>query len=340
MEDRATVRQVTADGAGSAQKRRTIAVFGASGFVGRRLIPRLEAAGHDVLALTRRPRDYWGPGTPRYVDLDDPSTVREALVGVDAAYHLVHSLGSDGFAAREKQHAAAVADAAELHGLDQLLFLSGLGRDDQRLSAHLRSRHDVERILHRGATPVTVLRAGILIGAGSAGWEILRQTVELLPVVVLDPRARTKHQPIAAGDAVGYLADALGHPGCLDQTFDIGGADVLSYRDMGKRLARLTGRFRPRVEVLWLPTALTGLGAGLLTDVDGATARDLLGSMPNETVMTDHRIDEVLPRRVLGFDDAAQLALDETIGTNTASAWAQAGVGRLLSPLLDGWTAG
>ncbi len=330
---------MTADGAGNAQQPRTVAVFGATGFVGRRLIPQLEAAGHTVVALTRRPYDYWGPGTARYVDLDEPATVRAALAGVDAAYHLVHSLGSDGFAAREKLHAAAVADAAEEQGLEQLLFLSGLGRDDKRLSAHLQSRHDVERVLRRGSTPVTVLRAGILIGAGSAGWEILRQTVELLPVVVMDPRARTKHQPIAAHDAVGYLADALGHPGCRGETFDIGGADVLSYRDMGKRLAQLTGRFRPRIEVLWLPTALTGLGAGLLTDVDGATARDLLGSMPHETVMADHRIDAVLPRRVLGFDDAARLALDETIGSNSATAWAQAGVERLLTPLLDGWGA-
>jgi uncharacterized protein YbjT (DUF2867 family) len=316
------------------EPRTKVAVFGATGFVGRRLIPQLEEAGHDVVALTRRPGHYEGAGTPRYADLDDPASVATALADVRVAYHLVHALGTAGFDAREQRHAATLAAAAEANGLHQILFLSGLGRDDDRLSKHLRSRHAVERTLQGGATPVTVLRAGILIGAGSAGWEILRQTTELLPLVVTDPRARTKHQPIAADDAIGYLIDALDHPGCRDEVFDIGGADVLRYRDMVTRLARLTRRFRPRVEVLWLPRVLTGTAVGLLTDVNGRTARDLLGSIGNETVMTNQRISEVLPRTVLGFDDAARLALAETIGSNSPTAWAQAGIGRVLRPLL------
>lgn len=314
--------------------RQKVAVFGASGFVGRRLIPRLEESGHDVVALTRRPDDYEGFGTPRYADLDDPASVASALSDVRAAYHLVHALGTAGFDTRERRHAATLATAAEANQLEQILFLSGLGRDDHRLSTHLRSRHAVERTLQDGATPVTVLRAGILIGAGSAGWEILRQTTELLPLVVTDPRARTRHQPIAADDAVGYLVDALDHPGCRNEVFDIGGADVLRYRDMVRRLAKLTRRFRPRLEVLWLPGVLSGAAIGLITDVDSRTARDLLGSIGNETIMTDQRIHDVLPRTVLGFDDAARLALAETIGSNSPTAWMQAGIARVLGPLL------
>jgi uncharacterized protein YbjT (DUF2867 family) len=307
-------------------------VFGATGFVGQRLTAALDAQGHQVVALTRRPRDYTGVGKPRYADLDDPRSVLAALEGVDAAYHLVHALGSDGFEERERLHAAALAEAAARHELEQIVFLSGLGRDRGRLSPHLRSRHAVEHTVAQGPTPVTVLRAGILIGAGSAGWEILRQTVELLPIAVSDPRSRTKHQPIAADDAVGYLADALGHGGCRGETFDIGGSEVLRYRDMISRLAKLTGRWRPHVEIPWLPTSLTSLGAGLLTDVDGRTARDLLGSMPHETVMSNRRIDDVLPRDVLGFDDAARIALAETAGANTLGSWLLDGAARLARP--------
>jgi uncharacterized protein YbjT (DUF2867 family) len=288
-----------------------IAVFGASGFVGRRLIPQLQAAGHEVVALTRQPDRYGGPAEVRYADLDDPRSVARALDGVRAAYHLVHALGSDGYDERERLHAAFLADAAAAAGLNQIVFLSGLGRDGRRLSPHLRSRRDVERTLRQGPTPVTVLRAGILVGAGSAGWEILRQTVALLPVVVSDPRSRTKHQPIAADDAIGYLVDVLDHPACIGGTFEIGGADVLRYRDMVKRLAKLTGRWRPHLEVLWLPTALTGIAAGLLTSVDAGTARDLLGSMPHETVVRDDAIRRVLDREVVGFDEAARRALAE-----------------------------
>src|SRR3954471_5709399 len=196
---------VAAGGRARGRRRRHIAVLGATGFVGRRLVPQLEAAGHDVIALTRRPNEYTGLGTARFADLDDPASIRTALADVRGAYHLVHALGSVRFDERERRHAAALRDAAADNGLDQLIFLGGLGREDPRLSPHLRSRRDVERVLREGPTSVTVLRAGILIGAGSAGWELLRQTVELLPVVVSDPRSRTKHQPIAADDAVGYL---------------------------------------------------------------------------------------------------------------------------------------
>src|SRR3954470_13054875 len=144
------------------RRRRRVAVLGATGFVGRRLVPQLEAAGHDVVAVTRRPEQYVGPGTPRYADLDKSASVRTALSDVRAAYHLVHALGSDRFDERERRHAATLRDAAAENGLDQLIFLGGPGREAPRLSPHLGSRREVERVLREGPTPVTVLRAGIL----------------------------------------------------------------------------------------------------------------------------------------------------------------------------------
>ena len=285
-----------------------VGVLGATGFVGRRLVPALLSAGHDVVALTRRPAEYLGPGRPAAADLDDASSLPAALAGLDAAYLLTHALGTPEFEQREAEQARTLAAAAAGAGLGQLVFLSGLGTGE--LSPHLRSRRTVEQLLREGPTPVTVVRAGIVIGAGSAGWEMLRQMLDVLPVMVADLRARHLHQPIAAADAVGYLVDVLGRTDCLDATVEIGGADVLRFSEMLQRTAGLTDRTQ-LVQVPWVPTALAAFGVGLMTDVDGATARDLLGSMANDSVVTDSAAADRLGRRVLGFDDAVRSALAE-----------------------------
>ncbi len=288
-----------------------VAVVGATGFVGRRLVPLLAERGHDVMALTRRPEQYDGGGTAVQADLDDAASLLTALHGCAAAYLLAHSLGTAGFEEREAAQAETLAAAAEQAGLRQLVFLGGLGRDDDALSPHLRSRREVERVLRQGSTPVTVLRAGILVGAGSTGWEMLRQAVEALPVMVTDARARTRHQVIAVEDALGYLVDALESADCLDQTIEIGGADVLSYAEMAQRVASLTASRAP-VQVPWVPQVVSAMGVRLLTDVDGTVAHDLLGSMRNEAIVTDDSAARLLPRSVLGFDEAARRALDDT----------------------------
>jgi uncharacterized protein YbjT (DUF2867 family) len=259
----------------------------------------------------RRARRRWSRRRGVAADLDDPPSIPAALTGAEAVYHLAHSLGSPHFEQREQAHARTVAAAARGRRVRQLVFLGGLGRDDDRLSPHLRSRRQVERALTSGSVPVTVLRAGILIGGGSVAWEMLRQVVEVVPLSVSDARARTRHQPIAACDAVGYLVDVLGRDDCLGRTLEIGGADVLSYREMVSRLAALTHRLRPQVTTPWLPDVVAAAGVELITDVDGALARDLLGSMANEAVVTDDAATGLLHRTVLGFDDAARLALAE-----------------------------
>lgn len=289
-----------------------VAVVGASGFVGGRLVPVLVERGHDVTALTRRPAEYRGPATPRFADLDDHTSLVEAMSGCQAVYLLAHSLGTASFAEREARQAETLRDAADEAELDLVVFLGGLGRDEDDLSPHLRSRRRVEEILRSGAVPVTVVRSGIILGAGSAAWEMLRQLVETLPVTISDPRADTLTQPIAVSDAVTYLADVIDHDSCRGLTLEIGGADAIAYREMPERFAALTQRSRLRVRVPWLPDAVAAAGVELLTDVDGATAQDLLGSMSTEAVVTDHRIHDLLPRTVLGFDDAVRAALAES----------------------------
>ncbi len=288
-----------------------VAVIGASGFVGGRLVPVLVERGHDVVALTRRPVEYRGPAEPRFADLDDSSSLLQALSGAQVVYLLAHSLGTDSFAEREARQAESLRDAAAEAALDLIVFLGGLGQDGDDLSPHLQSRRHVEKILRTGPVQVTVVRSGIILGAGSAAWEMLRQLVEVLPITISDPRANTLTQPIAVSDAVAYLADVIDHESCRGLTLEIGGADVLAYHQMPVRFAALTDRTRLRVRVPWLPNAVAAAGVELLTDVDGHTAQDLLGSMGTEAVVTDPRIHDLLPRTVLGFDDAVRAALTE-----------------------------
>lgn len=289
-----------------------VAVVGASGFVGGRLVPVLVERGHAVVALTRRPAEYRGPADPCFADLDDHPSLVRALSGVQAVYLLAHSLGTESFAEREARQAEALRDAAAEAGLELIVFLGGLGREEDALSPHLRSRRRVEEILRSGGVKVTVVRSGIILGAGSAAWEMLRQLVEILPITVSDPRADTLTQPIAVSDAITYLADVIDHESCRGLTLEIGGADAISYREMPERFASLTQRSRLRVRVPWLPDAVAAAGVELLTDVDGSTAQDLLGSMSTEAVVTDRRVHDLLPRTVLGFDDAVRAALAES----------------------------
>ncbi len=226
-------------------------------------------------------------------------------------YLLAHSLGTDSFAEREARQGESLRDAAAEAGLDLIVFLGGLGQDGDDLSPHLQSRRRVEEILRTGSVQVTVVRSGIILGAGSAAWEMLRQLVEVLPITISDPRAGTLTQPIAVSDAVAYLADVIDHDSCRGLTLEIGGADVLAYHQMPERFAALTSRTRLRVRVPWLPNAVAAAGVELLTDVDGSTAQDLLGSMGTEAVVTDPKIHDLLPRTVLGFDDAVRAALAE-----------------------------
>jgi len=285
-----------------------ILVTGATGFVGRHVTAALDEAGHDVSAMTRHPESYRGPGSPVQGDIADAGSLRSALGGQDVAYYLVHSLDHADFAERDRTGAQAFGDAAAAAGVSQVVYLGGLGEDDDDLSPHLRSRREVERILTE-AVPTTVLRAGIVIGDGSISWEILRQLVERLPAMLTPQWVQTRTQPIAVADAVQFLVGVAGLDAAVGEVYEIGGPDPLTYRDMLVTVARMTGRRRLIVPVPVLSPRLSSRWLRLVTDVDLTTATALVDSMTNEVVVHDHRIEELVGHRPMDFPDAAAAAL-------------------------------
>jgi uncharacterized protein YbjT (DUF2867 family) len=190
----------------------------------------------------------------------------------------------------------------------QVVYLGGLGDDGDDLSDHLRSRREVEMILRDGA-PTTALRAGIVIGDGSISWEILRQLVERLPVMITPRWVQTKTQPIGLDDALVDLLGVLGRPDCIGEVYDIGGAEVLTYLDMLAITGRLMGRHRLIVTVPMLSPRLSSRWLRLVTDVDLTTARALVDSLTNEVVVRDRRLDELLGHTPMHFAEAAANAL-------------------------------
>ena len=288
-----------------------IVVAGSSGFVGRRLCPALEEAGHSVVAMTRHPDTYKGAGTPVRADVHDAASLDEALAGADAAYYLVHSLDDADFLRKDAEAARTFAEAAGRAGLRRIVYLGGLGDDADALSAHLRSRREVEKLLAGGGVPVTTLRAGIIVGNGGISWEMTRQLVEHLPAMITPRWVRTRTQPIAIADVVRYLIGVLDAPVEGSRSFDIGGPDVLQYVEMLRRVATIEGRTLIIVPVPLLTPSLSSRWLSLVTSVDVQTGRSLIDSMSNEVVVRDDSIRELVPFEPLDYDDAVLQALGE-----------------------------
>jgi uncharacterized protein YbjT (DUF2867 family) len=288
---------------------RTVLVTGASGFIGSHLCPALAEAGYDVRAMTRRPQEYRGAGHSVSGDVADPASLRAALEGADAAYYLVHSLSSADFESQDADGARNFAAAAQQAGVRQIVYLGGLGRDDEALSPHLRSRREVEHLLAEPGVPVTTLRAAVVVGHGGISWEITRQLVDHLPIMITPKWVDTRTQPIALPDVVRYLVGVLGEPRAAGRTFEIGGPDVLRYVDMLQRAAGVMGRRLPRVRVPLLTPRLSSHWLAFVTDVDLATARNLVDSMTTEVVVRDRSIADIVPGSGLGYDDSVRLAL-------------------------------
>ena len=261
--------------------------------------------------MTRRPDAYTGAGTAVYGDVSDPDSLPPALAGCEAAYYLVHSLSQADFVSRDAAAARAFGQAAASAGLRRIIYLGGLGEDSDELSAHLRSRREVEGLLAAGGVPVTVIRAGIIIGAGGISWELTRQLVEHLPVMVTPKWASTRSQPIAVDDVVRYLAGVLTLPAAAGQTYEVGGPEVLEYQQMLRRVAAIEGRRLPILSVPLLTPRLSSLWLALVTDVDTATGRSLVDSITNEVIVTDTAIRDLIPFEPMRYDDAARQALAE-----------------------------
>jgi uncharacterized protein YbjT (DUF2867 family) len=317
-------------------------VTGATGYIGGRLVPELLAAGADVRCLARDPdrlRDHsWAERVRRVRgDVLAPETLRPALEGVDVAFYLVHSLTTGGgFEKTEEEAARNFAAAAKDDGVSRIVYLGGMapaGTALVDLSPHLRSRVRVGRALRVSGIPTVELRAAVVIGSGSASFEMLRYLTERLPVMVTPEWVGTRIQPIAVRDVLRYLVGVATAPDRTVGTggvFDIGGPDVLTYRDMMLRYARLAGL--PRRWIVSVPVLTPGLSShwvGAVTPVPAAIARPLVESLRHEVVCADHRIADIVPdpaEGLIGFDEAVRLARTRVQEANVTTRWSSASV--------------
>lgn len=289
-----------------------VLVTGATGFVGRRLLPALLEGGHEIVAFVRDIDRYEGPEEVELIegDLLEPPV---EFPPVDAAYYLVHSMGTSGdFAARDRVAARTFVEASDRAGVRRVIYLGGLGDDEDQLSAHLRSRREVEHLLRTGEFDLTTLRAAIIVGDGSASFELILQLADRLPVMVTPRWVRTECQPIFIDDIVAYLVGVLEAPETAGKTFEIGGPDVLTYREMLERTAEYrTGRVPYIISVPVLSPRLSALWLGLLTDVPPGVARPLIAGMKNTVIVGENSIDEHVSVERTSFDEAVRLTLAE-----------------------------
>ena len=297
----------------------TALVTGATGYIGGLLVPRLLDDGWKVRVLTRsserlRGRDWADRVEVVEGDATSEADLRRALSGTDVAYYLVHSMDGGGdLARRDRELAEGFAAAASETGVQRIVYLGGLHPEGADLSEHLASRVEVGQILLDGPVPAAVLQAAVVLGNGSVSFDMLRYLTERLPVMVAPQWLRNRIQPIAIDDALHYLVGAASLPAEVDRAFDIGGPEVLTYKQMIQRFAAVTG-LRRRV-VLTLPVLTPWLAShwvGLITPVDAGVAKPLVGSLVHEVVRREHDLDELvgLPAQgLVGFDEAVRRAM-------------------------------
>ena len=312
----------------------TVLVTGATGYIGGRLVPRLLADGHRVRALTRdagRLRDVPWRSQVEVVEGDalDPASLPAALDGVDVAYYLIHSIGSgQEFEDTDRRAAQAFGTAAAQTGVGRIVYLGGLVPEHQPLSPHLRSRWEVGQVLLDSGVPTAVLQAAVILGSGSASFEMLRYLTERLPAMITPKWVDTRIQPIAVRDVLRYLVGCASLPAEVSRRFDIGGPDVLTYVEMMQRYAAVAGLSRRIiVPVPFLTPRLSGHWVNVVTPVPAALAKPLVLSLVNEVVCSEHDLAQYVPdppEGLLGFDDAVRLALERVREAAVETRWSSA----------------
>jgi uncharacterized protein YbjT (DUF2867 family) len=307
-------------------------VTGATGYIGGRLVPRLLAAGHAVRCLARDPaklRDAPWAGEVETVrgDVLDEADLAAATAGVDVVYYLVHSLHDRRFADTDRRAAENTARAAEHAGVRRIVYLGGLHPHGD-LSPHLASRTEVGEVFLRSRVPATVLQAAVIIGSGSASFEMLRYLTERLPLMVTPRWVHSRIQPIAVRDVLHYLVGCVDLPAEVNRTFDIGGPDVLTYLDMMRRYAAVAGlRRRLVLPVPLLTPRLSSHWVNLVTPVPRTIAAPLIESVVNEVVVGERDLDRYLPAPdggPTGYDRAVSLALGKIRDADVETRWSDA----------------
>lgn len=310
-----------------------ILLTGANGYIGKRLLPALVEDGHEVVCLVRDPRRFHSPeglrGQVSVIggDLLDAATLGEIPADIDAAFYLVHSMSNTAknFAEMERRCAENFLRRMGETALRQIIYLSGIV-NDRDLSTHLQSRHNVENILRSSGIPLTVLRAGIIIGSGSASFEIIRDLVEKLPLMIAPRWVNNRSQPIAIHDVIHYLRKVIGHPDCLGRSFDIGGPDILTYKEMMLRFAKVRGFKRYIINVPVLTPQLSSYWLYFVTSTSFSLARSLVDSLRNEVICMDHDIHRIIPHRCHSYEDAVRRAFSKIAENTVISSWKDAWV--------------
>jgi uncharacterized protein YbjT (DUF2867 family) len=313
-----------------------VLVTGATGYVGGRLVPLLLDAGYAVRAMGRslekmacRPWGHHPRVTLVQGNVLNPAALKSAAAGCGVAYYLVHSMVAHKkrYADADRSGARNMAAAAAENGLERIIYLGGLGNlGDDRISRHLKSRHEVAMILASGPVPVTVLRAAMILGSGSASFEILRYLTERLPVMITPRWVFTPSQPIAIRNVLDYLQGCLEHPQTAGETYDIGGPDILNYAELVQIFAEEAG-LRRRL-IIPVPVLTPGLSARwihLVTPVPAAIAQPLTEGLSVPTVCEDHRIRDIVPVDLMGCRAAIRLALERVKQEMVETCWSDAG---------------
>jgi uncharacterized protein YbjT (DUF2867 family) len=305
-----------------------ILVTGATGYVGGRLVPRLLERGYNIRCLARNPAHLkgrnWKDVEIVQGDALDAASLGRALAGIDVVYYLIHSLlvGVKGFENRDRTVAAKFGEVAKISGVKRIIYLGGLGSEDDELSPHLYSRHEVGRILKLSEIPVTEFRAAVIVGSGSISFELIRYLTERIPILIGPRSLNTKCQPIAIADVLSYLIAAIEEPDSAGHIIEIGGADVLRYRDLLSVYASVRGLKRIVIPLPGMPQGFIARSVGIFTPVPSAFAHTLIQGLRNEVVCRNQLSHQLFPQiKPMGYEDAVRLALERTLEGKVETIW-------------------
>lgn len=318
-----------------------ILLTGANGYIGTRLLPRLVEDGHEIYAVVRSrvrieiPEKFQSQIHILEADLLSPTSLLSIPNDIDVAYYLVHSMSyAQKFSELEAASAKNFAERLKNTKAKQIIYLSGLANEVQ-LSSHLTSRKKVGEILQEGAVPVTILMAGIIIGPGSASFEIIRDLVEKLPIMIAPKWLKQQTQPIAVHDVLTYLTLVLGNPASFGQSFEIGGPTVMNYKELLLNFAKMRGLKRNIITVPLLTPRLSSYWLFFVTSTSFSLARFLVESLINNAVCKENRIQKIFPRKLLSYEEALQRAFSRTEEDWVPSSWKDTLSGSLLNPDLS-----